>query len=42
MNKLKVVISSPVDTYSGYGARARDFIKAVLAKKEEWDVKLLS
>lgn len=43
MNKLKVVISSPVDTYSGYGARARDFIKAVLVKKEQdWDIKLLS
>ena len=42
MNKLKVVISSPVDTYSGYGARARDFIKAVMLAKKDWDVKLLS
>lgn len=42
MKKLTVVISSPVDTYSGYGARARDFIKAVLAKQKDWDVKLLS
>ena len=31
------VISAPPDTYSGYGARARDFIKAVYElKKEEW------
>ena len=42
MNKLKVVISSPVDTYSGYGARSRDFVKAVLKKQPNWDVKILS
>ena len=42
MNKLKVVISSPVDTYSGYGARSRDFIKAIIKKQTDWDVKLLS
>jgi len=41
MNKQKqyCVISCPVDTYSGYGSRARDFVKATIeAKKEEWDV----
>ena len=35
------VISSPFDTYSGYGARARDVIKAILAT-DQYDVKLLS
>ena len=34
-------ISSPVDTYSGYGARSRDFIKAVI-KLDKYNVKLLS
>ena len=41
MDKISVVISSPVDTYSGYGARARDFVKAVMALGK-YDVKLLS
>jgi len=39
--KPTIVISSPVDTYSGYGARSRDFVKAVL-KLDKYDVKLLS
>jgi hypothetical protein len=44
MNKQKqsCVISCPIDTFSGYGSRARDFVKAViLSKGEEWDVKIL-
>jgi len=37
--KQYVVISCPIDTYSGYGLRARDFVKATVeAKKDEWDV----
>ena len=37
--KQYVVISCPIDTYSGYGSRARDFVKATIeAKKDEWDV----
>jgi glycosyltransferase involved in cell wall biosynthesis len=39
--KPTIVISSPVDTYSGYGARSRDFIRAVI-KLDKYDVKLLS
>lgn len=43
MSKKVVVISSPVDTYSGYGARSRDVIKALInLKKDVWDIKLLS
>ncbi len=43
MNKPLCIISSPVDTFSGYGARSRDFIKALIkVKGEEWDIKLLS
>ena len=41
MNKTLAVISAPVDTYSGYGARARDFIKALINCKPEWDIKIL-
>jgi glycosyltransferase involved in cell wall biosynthesis len=42
MNKPLCVISCPVDTFSGYGARSRDVIKALHElKKEEWDIKIL-
>jgi len=39
--KPTFIISSPFDTYSGYGARARDIIKAVI-ETNKYDVKLLS
>ena len=40
--KQLCVISAPPDTYSGYGARARDFIKAIYElKKDEWDIKIM-
>ena len=41
MDKISVVVSCPYDTYSGYGARSRDFIKALLALGK-YDVKVLS
>ena len=41
-NKTTVLISAPVDTYSGYGARSRDFIRAVIDAKPDWDVKILA
>lgn len=41
MEKITVVVSCPIDTYSGYGARSRDFVKALL-KTEKYDVKVLS
>lgn len=40
MNKPLFVISSPFDTYSGYGARARDLIKAII-ELDKYEVKLL-
>lgn len=41
--KQLCVISAPPDTYSGYGARARDFIKAIHElKKDDWEIKILS
>jgi hypothetical protein len=43
MNKPLCVVSSPVDTFSGYGARSRDFIRSLIkARGDEWDIKLLS
>ena len=43
MNKPYCVVSAPVDTVSGYGARSRDFVKALVkVKGEEWDIKILS
>jgi len=41
MSKINVTISCPVDTYSGYGARSRDLVKALL-KTGKYDVKILS
>lgn len=41
MDKIKVVVSAPIDTYSGYGARSRDFVKALL-DIEKYEVKVLS
>jgi hypothetical protein len=41
--KQYCVISCPIDTYSGYGARARDFVKALYeSKKEEYDIEIIS
>jgi glycosyltransferase involved in cell wall biosynthesis len=39
--KQLIVISCPVDTYSGYGARSRDIVKALL-KPDKYDVKIIS
>lgn len=35
-------ISCPIDTFSGYGARSRDFVKALIKEKDnEWDIKIM-
>ena len=41
MSKPLAIVSCPIDTYSGYGARSRDFVKALVKSKPEWDVKVL-
>ena len=38
--KQLVVISCPIDTYSGYGARSRDIVKALL-KADKYEVKII-
>ena len=36
------VVSCPIDTFSGYGARSRDFVKSLIELKgEEWDIKVM-
>jgi len=40
MNKPVFVISCPIDTYSGYGARSRDIVKAII-ELNKYDVKIL-
>jgi hypothetical protein len=40
MNKPVFVISSPFDTMSGYGARSRDIIKALI-ELDKYDIKLM-
>lgn len=40
MNKPVFVISSPFETYSGYGSRSRDIIKSII-NTNKYDVKLL-
>jgi len=41
MSKPIVVVSCPIDTYSGYGARARDVVKSLIAT-DKYDVKILA
>ena len=36
------VVSCPIDTFSGYGARSRDFVKSLIQSKDkEWDIKII-
>jgi hypothetical protein len=41
MSKPFVVVSCPIDTFSGYGSRSRDVVKALM-RSEKYDVKILS
>tara|TARA_R110001583_G_scaffold23328_2_gene86334 strand:+ start:768 stop:2192 length:1425 start_codon:yes stop_codon:yes gene_type:complete len=36
------IVSCPIDTFSGYGARSRDFVKSLIEIKDsEWNIKIL-
>ena len=37
--KNTFVVSAPVDTYSGYGARSRDFVKALI-ESDKYNVQI--
>ena len=40
--KPTCIVSCPIDTFSGYGARSRDFVKSLIQSKDkEWDIKIL-
>tara|TARA_R110002051_G_scaffold66483_6_gene120365 strand:+ start:1896 stop:3206 length:1311 start_codon:yes stop_codon:yes gene_type:complete len=39
--KNTFVISCPIDTYSGYGARSRDLVKSII-ELDKYDIKILS
>jgi len=40
--KPTCVVSCPIDTFSGYGARSRDFVKSLIESKDkEWDIKIM-
>lgn len=41
MSKITVAVSAPIDTYSGYGARSRDLVKALI-KSNRYNLILLS
>ena len=41
MSKPYIVVSCPLDTYSGYGSRARDIVRS-LVNSEKYEVKVLS
>jgi len=40
MSKPSFVISCPINTYSGYGARSRDVVKALI-ELDKYDVKVI-
>jgi len=43
MSKPLCIVSCPIETFSGYGARSRDFVKSLIKSKEnDWDIKILS
>lgn len=40
MKKL-CIVSCPIATRSGYGARSRDFVRSLIKARPDWDVKIL-
>ncbi len=39
--KPTCIVSCPIDTFSGYGHRSRDFVRSLIeAKGEEWDIQI--
>jgi hypothetical protein len=40
--KPTCVVSCPINTFSGYGARSRDFVRSLIkAKGDEWNIQIL-
>lgn len=40
--KYTCVVSCPISTYSGYGARSRDLVRGLIEVFPDWDIKILS
>jgi len=40
--KKLCVVSCPISTRSGYGARSRDFVRGLIESKPDWDIRILS
>ena len=40
--KKKCIVSCPISTRSGYGARSRDFVRALISVRPDWDIQILS
>jgi glycosyltransferase involved in cell wall biosynthesis len=39
--KPTCIVSCPVDTFSGYGHRSRDFVRALIKAKPDWNIQIL-
>jgi glycosyltransferase involved in cell wall biosynthesis len=40
--KPTCIVSCPIDTFSGYGHRSRDFVRSLIeAKSNDWDIKIM-
>jgi len=42
MNKTTCLIYAPVGTYSGYGSRSRDLIKALIESRPDWQISIIA
>jgi len=42
MNKTLCIVSCPIDTYSGYGARSRDLVDSLIRTQPDWDIQILA
>ena len=40
--KKTCIVSCPISTRSGYGSRSRDFVRALILARPEWDIQILS
>ena len=38
---MRCVISCPIFTYSGYGARSRDFVRSLISVRPDWNIEIL-
>jgi glycosyltransferase involved in cell wall biosynthesis len=39
--KPTCIVSCPIDTFSGYGHRSRDFVRALIKAKPDWNIQIM-